>query len=89
MAERPFVKEVEKLRLPAGEVFPLEVSPREGILALVGALPESGISCVAGRAAPPSTPSQKIRRGGLRRRAQQPPGQPGCIGTRPLNRRPG
>ena len=43
MAERSFVEEVKKLRLPAGEVF-----RGEGILAVTKALLESGVSYVAG-----------------------------------------
>lgn len=43
MAERSFVKEVELLRLGAGEVF-----SGEGILAVTKALLESGVSYVAG-----------------------------------------
>src|SRR5690554_7822255 len=43
MAERSFVKEVEKLRLGQGEVF-----NGEGILAVTKALLESGVSYVAG-----------------------------------------
>ena len=43
MAERSFVKEVEKLRLGQGEVF-----SGEGILAVTKALLESGVSYVAG-----------------------------------------
>jgi len=43
MAERSFVKEVQKLRLGAGEVF-----SGEGILAVTKALLESGVSYVAG-----------------------------------------
>ncbi|CDM25541.1 Indolepyruvate oxidoreductase subunit IorA [Castellaniella defragrans 65Phen] len=43
MAERSFVAEVEKLRLPAGEVF-----RGEGILAITKALLESGVAYIAG-----------------------------------------
>ncbi len=43
MAERSFVEEVKKLRLPAGEVF-----RGEGILAVTKALLESGVAYVAG-----------------------------------------
>ncbi len=43
MAERSFVAEVEKLRLPAGEVF-----RGEGILAVTKALLESGVAYIAG-----------------------------------------
>ncbi|MCC8381258.1 indolepyruvate ferredoxin oxidoreductase subunit alpha [Xenorhabdus sp. PB30.3] len=43
MAERSFVKEVEKLRLKQGEVF-----SGEGILAVTKALLESGVAYVAG-----------------------------------------
>ncbi|WP_323011566.1 indolepyruvate ferredoxin oxidoreductase subunit alpha [Castellaniella sp.] len=43
MAERSFVNEVKKLRLPAGEVF-----RGEGILAITKALLESGVGYIAG-----------------------------------------
>ena len=43
MAERSFVKEVEKLRLGAGEEF-----SGEGILAITKALLQSGVSYVGG-----------------------------------------
>ncbi|CDL79691.1 hypothetical protein [Xenorhabdus cabanillasii] len=43
MAERSFVKEVEKLRLGQGELF-----RGEGILAVTKALLESGVAYIAG-----------------------------------------
>ena len=50
MAERSFAKEVEKLRLGAGETF-----SGEGILAITKALLESGVGYVGGYQGAPSS----------------------------------